>query len=286
MAFRIVTDSSSNVLKLEGENYTTVPMKIVAEKEYVDDLNLDVAAMVADLKHHKGKSGSSCPNVGEWLESFADAEEVFAITITKHLSGCYNAAQQAASTYMEEHPQRKVFIFDSLSAGPELMMIADKIRSCEAQGMDFEATKEAVLDYHNHLHTLFCLESLTNLARNGRVNPTVAKIAGVLGIRVAGAAEGGELAPCHKPRGGKKAIQVLLEMLRERGFQDGNRIRVAHCYGEEAAHELRQAVLALYPNARFQLEQTQGLCSFYAEEGGLIIAFEGSFNEKNDNRKF
>ncbi|HIS59019.1 MAG TPA: hypothetical protein IAC17_01090, partial [Candidatus Faecousia faecipullorum] len=56
--------------------------------------------------------------------------------------------------------------------------------------------------------------------------------------------------------------------------------------GEEAAHELRQAVLALYPNARFQLEQTQGLCSFYAEEGGLIIAFEGSFNEKNDNRKF
>ena len=67
MAFRIVTDSSSNVLKLEGENYTTVPMKIVAEKEYVDDLNLDVAAMVADLKHHKGKSGSSWPNVGEWL---------------------------------------------------------------------------------------------------------------------------------------------------------------------------------------------------------------------------
>ena len=286
MKFMIVADSSSNILSMDDPNYTTVPMKIVAAKEYVDNTDLDLAGMVEDLKNHRGKSGSSCPNVGEWLEAFGDAEYVFGITITKHLSGSYNAAKQAADSYMEEHPGRKVYIFDSLSTGPEMMMIVDKIRQCEAAGDDFETTKAKVLEYHNHNHTLFCLESMTNLARNGRVNPAVAKIAGMLGIRVAGDVKGGEITPVHKPRGARKATQVLVQMIKERGFYDGALLRVAHCFAEEAALALRDAVKEEFPNLRFVLEPTTALCSFYAEAGGLIIGFEGSFNAENDNTKF
>lgn len=286
MSFRIVADSSANVLSLEGQNYTTVPMKIVAAKEYVDNAELDLAEMVEDLENHKGKSGSSCPNVGEWLEAFGDEEYVFGLTITKYLSGSYNAAKQAADTYMEEHPDRKAFIIDSLSTGPEMMMIVEKIRECEAAGDDFETTKAKVLDYANHNHTLFCLESMMNLARNGRVSMAVAKIAGMLGIRIAGDAEGGEIIPVHKPRGAKKATQVLLEMMKERGFKDGNLLRIAHCFAEEQALALRDAVKAEFPNMRFKLEPTTALCSYYAEAGGLIIGFEGDFNAKNDNSKF
>ena len=286
MNFRIVADSSSNVLSMGDPNYTTVPLKIVAAKEYVDNTSLDLVGMVEDLKNFKGKSGTSCPNVGEWLEAFGDAQTVFGVTITKNLSGSYNAAKQAADTYMGEHPGRKVFIFDSLSAGPELMMIVDKIRECEAAGDDFETTKAKVLDYHNHNHTLFCLESMTNLARNGRVNPAVAKIAGLLGIRVAGEAQGGTIVPIHKPRGAKKATQVLVEMIKERGFQDGNLLRVAHCFAEDQALALRDAVREEFPHMRFKMEPTTALCSFYAEAGGLIIGFEGDFNTVNDNTKF
>ena len=286
MRFRIVADSSCNVLSMGDPDYTTVPLKITAGKEYVDNADLDLAAMVADLQQHKGKSGSSCPNVGEWTEAFGDAPYVFGLTITKHLSGSYNAAQQAAESYMEEHPGSKVFIFDSLSTGPEMMMMVDKIRQCEDAGMDFETTKAAVLEYQNHNHTLFCLESMMNLARNGRVPMAVAKIAGLLGIRVVGDVEGGEITPVHKPRGQKKATQALLEMMKERGFKDGNILRIAHCFGESPALELRDAVLAEFPNTRFQLEPTTALCSFYAEAGGLIIGFEGGFNAANDNRKF
>ena len=286
MNYRIVADSSANILSLPGQNYATVPMKVNADREYVDDVQLDLAEMVEALRQHKGKSGSACPNVGEWLEAFGEGEEVFGITITKHLSGSYNAAQQAAALYMEANPGRKVYIFDSLSTGPEMMMIVDKIRECEAAGDDFETTKAKVLEYHNHNHTLFCLESMMNLARNGRVPMAVAKIAGMLGIRVVGDVEKGEITPVHKPRGAKKATQALLEMMKERGFQDGNLLRIAHCFGEEAALSLRDAVLAEFPNTRFILESTTALCSFYAEAGGLIIGFEGNFNEGNDNQKY
>ncbi len=286
MNYKIVSDSSSNILSLEGVPFASVPMKIIAEKEYIDDVTLDLAGMIEDLKNHKGKSGSSCPNVGEWLEAFGDADMIFGTTISKHLSGSYNAAQQAARTYMEENPGKKVFIFDSLSTGPEQAMIIDKIRELAEKGLDFESIKEQVLDFHNQIHTLFCLESLTNLARNGRTSPAVAKLAGVLGIRVCGDAKGGEISPVHKPRGARKATQTLVDMIKERGFQDGSWLRVAHCYAEEAALALKDAIFAEFPNTRFTLESTTALCSFYAEVGGLIIGFEGSFNDGNDNRKF
>ena len=286
MGFRIVSDSSSNVLSMGEFNYTTVPLKVVAEKEYVDNAALDLAGMMEDLRNHKGKSGSSCPNVGEWLEAFGGAEEIFCVTISRNLSGSYNAAMQAADAYMEEYPGRKVFTFDSLAVGPEMMMIVDKIRQCEAEGLDYEATKAKVLEYHNRTHTVFCLESMLNLARNGRVSMAVAKIAGMLGIRVVGIAADGQVTPVHKPRGAKKATQTIVEMLKERGFEDGNILRVAHCYAPEAAQALREAILADFPNTRFMLEHTTALCSFYAEAGGLIIGFEGAFNTENDNGKY
>ena len=285
MNYRIVCDSSSNILTMEG-NYATVPMKVNADREYVDNAQLDLAEMVNGLKNHKGKSGSACPNVGEWIEAFGDAEAVFGITITKHLSGSYNAAKQAADIYMENHPDRKVFIIDSLSTGPEMMMIVDKIRECEAEGLDFEATREKVLEYANCNHTLFCLESMMNLARNGRVPMAVAKIAGMLGIRVVGDVEKGEITPVHKPRGAKKATQTLVEMMKERGFYDGALLRIAHCFAEEQALALRDAVVAEFPNTRFHLEPTTALCSFYAEAGGMIIGFEGAYNTNNDNKLY
>ena len=286
MSFRIVSDSSSNVLSMGDSNYTTVPLKIIAEKEYIDDAALDLFGMMEDLRNHKGKSGSSCPNMGEWLDAFGDAEEIFCVTISRNLSGSYAASVQAGEAYMEEHPGRKVFTFDSLAVGPEMMMSVDKIRECEAAGDDYETTKAKVLAYHNHTHTVFCLESMLNLARNGRVSMVVAKIAGMLGIRVVGIAADGQVTPVHKPRGAKKATQTIIEMVKERGFEDGNILRVAHCYAPEAAEALREALVAEFPNTRFILEHTTALCSFYAEAGGLIIGFEGAFNTENDNGKY
>ena len=142
MNYRIVADSSSNVLSMDNPHYVSVPMKVRAEKEYLDDRQLDVAQMVEDLKHHKGTSGSSCPNVGEWLDAFDDADFVFGTTMSKNLSGSYNAAMQAADTYMEENPGKKAYIFNTLSAGPQQMFLNEKVMELADQGLDFETIKE------------------------------------------------------------------------------------------------------------------------------------------------
>ena len=222
----------------------------------------------------------------EWLDAFGSGDDIFALTISKNLSGSYNSASQAAELYMEANPGCKAFVIDSLAAGPQQIMVAEKLAELIAQGLDFETIKEKTLDYHNHTHILFCLESLTNLARNGRINPAVAKIAGVIGIRVCGDAKGGQITPVHKPRGAKKATAILVDMMKERGFENGMQLRIAHCFGEEQAQALADATLAQFPNTRVTIEPTTALCSFYAEAGGLMIGFEGGYNANNNNIEF
>lgn len=282
MSFKIVSDSSSNVFSADDVDFASVPLKINAgSKEYIDTPELDLPGMIADLKAFKDRSGSSCPNTGEWLDAFGDAEGVFAVTISKNLSGSYNAAAEAVRQFREKEPTSKACIFDSMSAGPELAMIIDKIRALITEGLPFDAIREAVHNYHDHLHTLFCLRSLTNLARNGRVSPAVAKLAGVLGIRVVGSAVNGQLAPTHKPRGEKKALQTLMKMMQDLGLQDGALVRIAHCYARQTVEELKQLITSKFPNCRFIIEPTTALCSYYAEEGGMIIGFEGNRNTEN-----
>ena len=283
MRYQIVSDSSSNVFSLEGASYTTVPMKIImGEKEFVDTESLNVRDMVDELKAYKGKSGSSCANAQEWLDAFGDADMVFGVTISRNLSGSFNAAEAAAREYAEEHPDRKIHIFDTLSAGPEMAMVVEKIHELVQKGLPFEQIVAQVREYQNHCHILFCLESMNNLARNGRVNPAVAKIASVLGIRACGDAQNGQIIPTQKPRGQKKATETLAAMVRERGFTNSSWLRVAHCFGENQAQLLIDALKKDFPDARYTIEPTGVLCSFYAEEGGLMIAMEGGFNEVNN----
>jgi hypothetical protein len=87
MRFKIVADSSADVLNFPHIPYASVPLKInTTASEYVDDASLNVALMVEEIKNTKGKSSTSCPNIHEWLRAFGNAENVFAITITSNLS--------------------------------------------------------------------------------------------------------------------------------------------------------------------------------------------------------
>lgn len=275
MVFRIVSDSSSNVFNLSEADYKSVPLKIITTaKEYVDDENLDIEQMVNEVRETKGKSGTSCPNMGEWLDAFEGADCVFAITITKKLSGSYASAVQAAEEYEKTHEGAKVYVIDSTSTGGEMRLIMEFLRDRINEGKTFEEIKEEVTKYHETTHLLFCLESLTNLARNGRVNPAVAKIAGVLGIRVVGAATEGVLDPLHKVRGAAKAVETLYKEMKLRGYK-GGKVAISHCFNMDSANALKDAILGDFPKASVFIEPTTALCSFYAERGGMIIGYEG-----------
>ena len=143
------------------------------------------------------------------------------------------------------------------------------------EGVPYEIMRLDIREYMKKTHLLFSLESLTNLARNGRVSPAVAKIAGVLGIRVVGvASDVGTLQQLHKCRGEKKALDTLFEEMVSRGYK-GGKVCIAHCFNMDAAQALKEKILESYQDAQVDLEPTGALCSFYAEQGGLLVGFEG-----------
>ncbi len=274
MNYKIVTDSSSNIFELSGVDYACVPLKIRAgEKEYVDAPDLDAAAMMEELKTVTGRTSSSCPNTHEWLQAFEGADCVFAIAITSKLSGSWSAAMQAREEYIAAHPHAKVCVIDSLSAGPELQVLAERLRDRILAGDSFEEIERMITAYQQHTHVAFTLKSLANLARNGRVSPAVAKIAGVLGIYVVGKAKEGELDATHKCRGEKKLLKTLVEDMHEAGY-GGGKVRIAHCLNLAGAEQLKAMLLAQYPDADIEIDVCKGLCSYYAEIGGMIVGFE------------
>lgn len=270
---RIVVDSSANMAS-EPAVYS-VPLKIITDtKEYVDDAELNTAAMVWDLKTYTGKSSTACPSPQDWMGAFGDAPYVFCIAITSNLSGSCNAANIAKTDYQQEFPDRKVCVIDSLSTGGEMELIAEKILELIEADLSFAQICEAVRDYQTHTGLMFMLESMQNLANNGRVNKIVAKAAGILGIRAVGkASDVGTLEPLEKCRGEKKAIAALADHMVAMGYE-GGKMRISHCLNPAAAESLQAAILAAFPEADVQIRPTGGLCSFYAEKGGMIIGFE------------
>ena len=274
MNYKIAADSSANTYEFSGIAYESVPLKIITAKaEYVDDTNLDVPKMVEEIRETKGKSGTSCPNIGDWLKAFDGSDVVFAITITSKLSGSFSSAEEAAKIYMEAHPGAKVFVVDSLSTGPEMKLLIEHISKLMLEEKSFEEIRDSVTEYQNHTNLLFSLESLTNLARNGRVNPAVAKIAGVLGIRVFGAATEGVLDPIQKIRGEAKTMDAMFAEMKKRGFS-GGKVRIDHCLNPDAANSLAEKILAEFPDCDLKIGTNNGLCSFYAEKGGVLTGFE------------
>ena len=270
---KIVLDSSANMAT--ESHVSSVPLKIITDrKEYIDDAKLNTAEMVWQLQTYNGPSSTACPSPQDWLDTFDDKPYVFCIAITSGLSGSCNAANIAKADYELAFPGRKVCVVDSLSTGGEMELIAEKIQALIAADLSFEDICETIKDYQKSTGLLFMLESMNNLANNGRVSKIAAKAAGILGIRVVGkASDIGTLEPLEKCRGEKKALTALVATMTSLGYE-GGKVRISHCLNENAANQLKESILVLYPQADVQIRPTGGLCSFYAEKGGLLIGFE------------
>ena len=272
---KIVADSACDLFELKHADFASAPMQVITdEREFVDVRELDVNEMVLFMDQYKGKSKSSCPNTNDWLVAFGDADNIFCVTITSGLSGSYNSACAAKQIYEAENRGKRVFIVDSLSAGPEITMIVEKLDACIQQGLTYEEICDTITAYQKRTGLVFMLRSLKTFANNGRVSPLIAKAIGVLGICIVGKASAeGTLEPLHKCRGERRSLETLVDSLATEGFTDG-KVSIGHCHNPEASEQLKALILEKHPGATVEIHPLMGLCSFYAEMGGILVGFE------------
>lgn len=275
MATRFICDSSCDLYDLEGIDFRNVPLTISTdEKHFTDDENLNISEMMDYLLQYKGRSYTACPSMENWLDSFEGADRIYVLTMTSTLSGTYNSAMAAVNLYQQSHPDTEIHVFDSLSAGPEIRLLLEKLMELDATGAAFETICQEADQYLSKTRLFFALKSLRNLAQNGRVSKVVASAIGMLGISIfATASPEGTIDPIGKCRGEKKVIASFLEHLETAGYH-GGKVRISHMDNPDLAEKVGQAVSAKYPQADIDIYPAHGLCCYYGEKGGVLVGCE------------
>ena len=274
---KFIADSACDIKELPGVCFETVPLTLATnERSFTDDKNLNVHDMLDYLYSHHGRSFTACPSTQAWMEAFEGADEIYVVTITSGLSGTYNSACVAKEQYISEHPDAKICVVDSLSTGPGEVLLLEKMVEWKNEGKTFEEISGYIDKYRDSLRLHFGLKSLHNLAQNGRVSKIVASAIGIMNIRILGtASKEGTIEPVAKCRGEKKLIETVLSEIKKIGYM-GGKIRICQVENEELAKAIIEGIKKEFAKADIKSILAGGLCSFYAERGGIIIGCECS----------
>lgn len=279
MTWKIIVDSGCNFRTLPnlaaGTQFVNVPLTIqVGEQIFVDDTGLDIDQMMDLMYATATASKSACPSPEAYRQALEGATKAVIVTITGTLSGSNNSARLGTEMYLEEHPDAQVFVLDTLSAGGEQDLIALKLNELIAQGLDFDQVVSEIQAYHSKTKLAFALAKVDNLVKNGRLSKLIGAVVGLLNIRMVGQASSeGTLELLQKARGQKKAVAAVVEEMLKAGYK-GGKVMIAHRNNDKICEQITEALTAKFPQAAIQPIPTSGLCSFYAEEGGILLGYE------------
>ena len=279
MTWKIVADSGCDYREITDlanqTRFESVPLTIQVDNEiFVDNAQLDIDDMMEKMYATSSASKSACPSPDDYLRSFEGAENIFVVTITGSLSGSHNSAQLAKKLFLEEHPTANIHVIDSLSAGGEVDLIVRKLNDLIKEGLSFEQVVEAITHYQENTKLLFVLAKVDNLVKNGRLSKLIGAVVGLLNIRMVGeASDTGTLELLQKARGAKKALTAAVDEVLKAGYK-GGRIIIAHRNNEKFCQQFSEVIKEKFPAADISFLPTSGLCSFYAEEGGLLMGYE------------
>lgn len=251
----------------------------IDDTHYVDDGTVDIPPYLAAMKASKNPVRSACPSPDLYAEDIKAADDdCFIITLSSKLSGSHNAAVLGVQLAEEDMPEKKVHVFDSESASAGETYLALMIHDLIAAGKSFEQIVETVEEKIRSMHTLFVLDSLDNLVKNGRISKTVALLANVLSIRLLMSDDGhGAIKNISKARGIKGALTQMVETCRKHteGLAAASqRLVISYCNCPERARQVRDMIREKCPAiGEIVMTPTSALSSMYANDGGIVIAY-------------
>lgn len=279
MSFKIVIDSCGEFLDRwkTDERFESVPLTLMVGGEtIIDDETFDQKAFLEKVAACPECPKSACPSPERFRQAFdCAADHIFAVTLSANLSGSYNSAVLGMNLLLEDKPDKKIYVFNSRSASIGQTLIAMKIEECENAGMSFEEIVETVEKYISGQNTVFVLENLDTLRKNGRLSLVKAFVAAALKIKpVMAATPDGEIVQADQARGINKAMVKMADHIEQMVKESEKRVlAISHCNCEIRALQLKEALEERIKFADIIVLDTAGVSSMYANDGGVIVAF-------------
>lgn len=279
MAYHIAVDSCTdmNPSMKADKNITQVPLTLnVGGEKFIDDETFDQADFLQKVAACPEAPSSACPSPEAYMQAFGyDSEDAYGITLSAELSGSYNSAKLGSELLKEEYPDKKIHVFNSRSACCGQTLILLKIKECLAKGLAFEAVVEQVEHYISEQNTLFVLESLETLRKNGRLSNLKATLVNVLNIKpVMGSTPEGTITQLDMGRGMKKALTKMIEQIGKNVVHPTEKIlAISHCNCFERAKWVKVEIEKRYAFKEVIIVDTAGVGTMYAADGGIVVAY-------------
>ena len=276
MKYKIVVDSCCELPEslLQDERFQRVPLGLeVGNYSILDDESFDQKEFLRKVAEYPKCPKSSCPSPERFMESFhEEAEHVYAVTLSSHLSGCYNSAQLGKRLYLEKFGEKQIHVVDSESASGGETQIALKIMELEEKGFSFEKIVEKVEAFRDSIHTYFVLDNLETLRKNGRLSGVKALVASILNIKPVMGSNKGEIIQKSQTIGIKKALSRMAELAASEVRNAAERrLIITHCNAAERAEQVKQMILEKVKFRECIIMDTRGVSSMYANDGGVIV---------------
>ena len=277
MEHKLIVDSCCELIPELEESLgaQAVPLSMLVDGvTYVDDQNLDVNEFLAAMKKSRKGPKSSCPSPQAYADKLRRCMNTFVVTLSSKLSGSYNSAMIAKGLVEHEEPEKKIHVFDSLSASAGEIAVGLKIKECIDQKLDFDSIVVKVTDFIDNMKTFLILESLDTVIKAGRMGMVTGHLATVLSMRPIMTAHMGNIKLHEKVRGSDKAFARLVEIIGEccTNFKEHTLV-ITHCNNEKQANFIKEEAEKRYNFKDIKVVPKRGLSSMYANEGGVIIAF-------------
>ena len=273
----LVSDSScdffSGELSSPCARLTVVPMCLhVGGQDYPDLPELNIPELLDKLAQYP--SSSACPSPAAFADAFEQGDETVCVTISANLSGAYNAAMAARNLVLAEHPEKKIFVLDSLATSGVMILLLRKAAELAQQDLPFEELCEKLLEYRSSTKICFTLEHFDNLVKNGRMPPLAGTLLQTLGIRIiADATPQGTIHIAKKARGEAHTARAIAQLMNDAKDCTGCHVIICHCQNPTGAERLRSVIEAQTAAASVEILDCHGLTSFYAMDQGLIISY-------------
>ena len=278
MSFKIIVDSCCDLTpaQLREECFVKVPLTIrVGGHTIADDDTFDQGELLWRMKESETAPQSACPSPMQYLEAFdCGADDLYVVTLSALLSGSHNAAAQARSIWLEDHPGANVHIFNSCSASAGEVLVALKIQELAQSGMDFTTVVDQVSRYINEMQTYFVLETLDNLRKAGRLTRVQSIVTGALHIKLLmGATPEGEICKKGQAMSVKQALNKMVALMADDLKHVGKRLSIVHCNCLERAFYVKELAMKQCRFDEILVSDTGGIATMYANDGGIVVAY-------------
>ena len=280
MKYKIVVDSCCDLTKelKSDEHFQIVPLTLqVGNVHTVDDETFDQAAYLKLVAQSPDCPKTACPSPEQFKKAYEEggADMVFVVTLSQHLSGTYNSAMLAKKLYEEEAGDgKKIHVFSSDSAAVGESLIAMKIKELAEEGLSFEEIVEKAGYFRDHMVTLFVLETLETLKKNGRLTGITAVLATALNIKPVMAGNKGVIEKVNQARGIQKALRNMLDVAVSRAVDTEHKILgITHCNCPERAEWVKTELCKRLTFKDVYVVEAAGVSSTYAADGGIVLCF-------------